>query len=306
MDSITDIIRTHYQTLSPKKKNVADFIIRNISYCAYFNASDLAAQCGVSAAQIVKFYKSLGFSSYKEMHLLIQAEAAHRTSGLASTAFQNIQSNLDNRNINLPTFSAAITLQQWIEKSSGDLSQDCMTIVKQDLSNIETTLQLLSFPDLDNAAKDIAIARRVAFIAQRSTAGCNSIPATYLSEMRPNVFPISSEHNHSYDMLKWWDNQDIAIGINLHNYHCDFSEKMLQFSAKRGCKTILITDVETYVKTENDYYDYVFQFACNNALTSFTSLIILYNLLDCLVAKHLGQSSVDSILYTEQILQGNI
>lgn len=278
---IATIIRQHYQELSNGKRAVADYICANKHICAYCSATELAQQAGVSNAQIVKFVKSIGLSNYKQMQGYIREEVEK-----------------------LEDMSAARTLEEWGQYETGDLRADCMKIALQDCANIENSINALSFDEFNEAAKAIAQARQVAFVGVRSTAGCNNHPAIYIGEMRPNVFNIYPGMGNGGDMLKWWGSKDVVIGVNTYTYGSDFILDMLEVAMSRGCKTILFTDAETYIKTKLANYNYIFQYTATNALVSYTSLMALFNILEYLVARHIGPSAAKNILQTERLLRG--
>lgn len=59
-------IKEIYQTMNKKEKEVYNYVERNRDKAAYMNVRELAENCDVSTATILRFIKKLGLESYKE------------------------------------------------------------------------------------------------------------------------------------------------------------------------------------------------------------------------------------------------
>lgn len=59
-------LREHYQTLTPREKKLADFILQHPQDLALFNTTELARICDVSKATVSRLFRRLGFSSFRE------------------------------------------------------------------------------------------------------------------------------------------------------------------------------------------------------------------------------------------------
>lgn len=109
-DLIDKIIRV-YPTLSPKKRRVADFIIKDHKKVFLMTAREIAEECQVSEPTIIRFASDLGFSGYMEfvqymkglLHIELTAverlQKASRQSdkiGTLDSYCQNAFENLDN------------------------------------------------------------------------------------------------------------------------------------------------------------------------------------------------------------------
>lgn len=274
-------LKKHYSEMSPGKRLVADFICENKHIAAYCSASSLASRVGVSNAQIGKFVKELGFHSYKEMQCAICEEQESKK------------------------FTMAEQFASWNAENQGDLAENCMKVLEQDLENIRGTMGEIPMDSLIKVAEKIATARRVAFVGARGAAGCNTIPATFLGQMRENVFLIRPDISTSMDLLSWWGEEDFVLGISTYSYGSGFAPELLHLAHKQGCTTAWFTDRETFLQTPEVDYDYVFQFATKNVMISYTSLLVIFNIL-CYMVSTMLPNSEKRITQTERMLQLNI
>lgn len=274
--TIAEHLKEVYPDLSPGKRLVADYINANPDIAAYCTASAMADSVGVSNAQIVKFVKSLGFASYKEMQNAIRSEVEHRVSMSAS-------------------------LRTWRANEQSDMRDNCWNIINQDRENIRTTFANADFQRLEEIADRIVSARRVGFVAARSGAACNLMSCIFIGEMRENVFHFTPGFNNTFDALKWWGEEDILLGVSAYSYGKGFAVDTLDYAKAKGCYTVWFTDSESFMQTPCKEYDQVVQYATHSAMLSLSSLIALYNVINYLVAVRL-KDAMESISHTEQML----
>ena len=78
--SVLTLIKEKHSSMTPAQKRIAHFIIENPSLVVKNSISGLAQLTNVkSEASIVRFYRSLGFSGYKEFRIQIAQEMAGQT-----------------------------------------------------------------------------------------------------------------------------------------------------------------------------------------------------------------------------------
>ena len=274
--TITEHLKEIYPSLSPGKRLVADYINANPDIAAYCTASEMAKSIGVSNAQIVKFVKSIGFDSYKELQNSLRGEVAQRVS-----------------------MSGA--LRSWRANEQQDMRDNCWNIINQDRENIRTTFAGIDFKKLEEIADHIVSADRVGFVAARSGAACNLVSYIFIGEMRDNVFHFTPGFNNTIDALKWWGENDILLGVRAYSYGKGFSVDMLDYAKSKGCYTVWFTDSESFMQTPVKPYDQVIQYATHSAMLSLNALLAVYNVINYLVAARL-HNSMESISRTEEML----
>ncbi|WP_245578384.1 MurR/RpiR family transcriptional regulator [Marinobacterium litorale] len=64
--TIDEKLQLQYDSLTPRERLIADFILAHPEDLALFNTAELARMCGVSKATVSRLFKRLGFSSFRE------------------------------------------------------------------------------------------------------------------------------------------------------------------------------------------------------------------------------------------------
>jgi DNA-binding MurR/RpiR family transcriptional regulator len=149
-----------YPALSPKKRRVADFIIKDHKKVFMMTAREIAEECQVSEPTIIRFASDLGFSGYMEfvqyMKGLLHIEL---------TAVERLQK----------------TSQQPDERNT--LDKYCQNTV----DNLEILRNSVSEKDLKTAAKTIYNAATVYVVGYRASATLAYYFGYLLKKIRKNV-----------------------------------------------------------------------------------------------------------------------
>lgn len=72
--SVLENIENKYSDLFKRQKQVANFIMKNPDKVIMMNVAELAAECGVSDATIVRMCQHIGYQGYHEMRLLLSRD----------------------------------------------------------------------------------------------------------------------------------------------------------------------------------------------------------------------------------------
>ena len=52
--------------LTPKEKEVADYVLENLQKCCFMTSTELAGELNVSYSSVIRLTKTLGFSGFSE------------------------------------------------------------------------------------------------------------------------------------------------------------------------------------------------------------------------------------------------
>jgi DNA-binding MurR/RpiR family transcriptional regulator len=74
----SQIISDNYKRLTKSEKRIANYLRKNQEESAFLAAGEIADRLGLSEATLVRFARSLGFSSYPAMRTLLQATFRRR------------------------------------------------------------------------------------------------------------------------------------------------------------------------------------------------------------------------------------
>ncbi len=75
---ISQVISDRYESLTKSEKEIANFIRKNQEESGFLSAGEIARQLGLSEATMVRFARSVGFSSYPAMRVELQEAFRHR------------------------------------------------------------------------------------------------------------------------------------------------------------------------------------------------------------------------------------
>jgi hypothetical protein len=72
LSDFSQLVSDHYNELTKSEKSIADYLRQNQDEAAFLSAAEVAAQLNLSEATMVRFARTLGFSSYPAMREVLQ------------------------------------------------------------------------------------------------------------------------------------------------------------------------------------------------------------------------------------------
>jgi len=99
----SQIISDNYKNLTKSEKRIANYLRKNQEESAFLSAGEIADRLGLSEATLVRFARTLGFSSYPAMRTILQEAFRHRV-----THSTRLRSRLDDLR------EAGISLIDWL------------------------------------------------------------------------------------------------------------------------------------------------------------------------------------------------
>lgn len=127
-------IRSLYPSLSAAQQRVADYVLEHLPEVIYKSISELADECKVGEASIIRFCRSIGFVGFQEFKLVVSRDLEEPPGNL----HQDI--------------STEDSIQEIIEK-----------ITYRNKYTLDSTLKLLDIQEVDRAVDAILRARKVEF-----------------------------------------------------------------------------------------------------------------------------------------------
>lgn len=106
-----DLIREHYEELSPGFRRLADFIMNSTLDAAFLTATELSRRVDVDPATVVRFAQELGYSGYRELSREIkhyvrdQVTATYRKAAEAGTVEALLHALLESAQQNVQQFA---------------------------------------------------------------------------------------------------------------------------------------------------------------------------------------------------------
>ncbi|MFW5942016.1 MAG: MurR/RpiR family transcriptional regulator [Chloroflexota bacterium] len=73
VSQVRDRILNEFDSLSPKQRALARFLLQNEAALAFYSAGDIAAEVGISPATVVRFARALGYEGYTDLQDAVRA-----------------------------------------------------------------------------------------------------------------------------------------------------------------------------------------------------------------------------------------
>lgn len=121
-------IRSHYDGMTTAQKRLADYILQNPDEAVLASISDLAQSANLkSEASIVRFYRSLGFTSFRDFKIQMAQDQASRTFYHSTEDLKKDDSMHDVRVKFFSTSSSC--LAACIEQQSDEAYEEAMQLI---------------------------------------------------------------------------------------------------------------------------------------------------------------------------------
>ena len=208
-----DKIHRAYPKLSPKKKRVADFMIKDYKKVFFMTAREIAQECLVSEPTINRFVMDLGFAGY--------AEFTHHMKGLLHGVLTSVdrQSKANER------------------LNGGLIDQYCQSAI----TNIENLRRMIAASELEQIAREIHRAEKVFVVGYRASAILAGYFGYLLKKIRDDVLVDTSLSWDLKDSLIQNTKSSILFAISFPRYPkrtIDF----LALAKKNNIKIIGLSD----------------------------------------------------------------
>ncbi len=270
------MIRSIYETLGNAGKKIADWIMENPRDIIKLSISELAEECGVSEASIVRFSRKLNYNGYQELKINIAQETVN-------------DYTIINEKLN-----------------ENDSLEDIINKVFFDIGNtLENTKKIIDCDRMEKAANLILNANTVAIFGLGNSA---SIAFDYQHKlMRIGINAVAYNDNHMQAIAaSHLTDKDVAIGISHSGSSIDVVDS-LKISKSKGAKTICVTN---YGKSPILKYSDIALFTVSNEtkyrIFGMASRIAQLAILDSIyvyIVFNNRQVRVEEIKMTEKALQ---
>ncbi len=123
--TLKENILTQFDSLSPKQRQLARFILENEDMVAFASASDVGERVGASAATVVRFCRALGYEGYTDLQAAVRTYFPQYRTAVEKMAAQ-LANNTTPDNL---TTRVAQTATQNIQETLGHVSDDTLVAV---------------------------------------------------------------------------------------------------------------------------------------------------------------------------------
>ncbi|MDT8304601.1 MAG: MurR/RpiR family transcriptional regulator [Anaerolineae bacterium] len=213
--AVRENILTAFDTLSPKQRKLARFILESEEVVAFASADELAERVGTSAATVVRFARSLGYDGYPALQGAVRAD--------------------------FPQFrTAAEKMEERV--ANGALRDGLRERVAQvSIDNVRQTVARTEPGEVERIVEVLCAAERI-----RIFAGGISSGAAVLAEYAFSMLGLSARAFTDAGMrpvleLSHLDERDVVIGISIWRY-IRSTIQVARAAHKAGVTCIALTD----------------------------------------------------------------
>lgn len=214
MSKVEALINSRMHSFTKSEKKVADYILNSKkSDITRITISELAANCGVSEATIVRYVKKVGFESFQDFKL----------------------------NLALDNDDEIVEDEKDITISQNDSPQDILRKTKVGfLQSIENTNAIIDMNKFLQAANFIRSAKKIEIYGVGSSSAVGKILQYKLTRLGFPAYAIEDPHMQAISAATL-DLGDLAFGISQSGSTKDTVDS-LALAKKRGATTICLTE----------------------------------------------------------------
>lgn len=213
---LVELLERSLPRLSPARRRVAEYVLRNYQEVAFMGVAELAKAAGVSPAAVVRFATSLDFRGYPEFQ-----RALH-----GIVRFELRQGD---------RFTACLDVD------SGEPLGE--RVIAQELQNVSRLRSDLDRASLTEAIRRIARAESVVIAGFRATSTLAHYLWYNLRKVKPGVRVYANPGSVTWDEMLLSDRRSLFLLIAFPRYSQELLE-LAEFVRRREFSSIAITDNE--------------------------------------------------------------
>ena len=211
--------------LTPKEKEVADYVLENLQKCCFMTSTELAGELNVSYSSVIRLTKTLGFTGYPDSQSFLRETYAEQS-----------------RDVDTGILIPAERIEAIKKKEHKATVQD--TVCAYTLSNIQSTIAS-NTEEQYRKASSILINSDVKYIfSSRGSTCVGEFLNTILRQTLPHVYNYGSHGQNMFDFASDLKKGDAAVFITYSRY-----SRLMYLTAemvhKQGASIILLTDKPT-------------------------------------------------------------
>jgi DNA-binding MurR/RpiR family transcriptional regulator len=276
--SLRSLIASSVDTLSPKQKQIARFILDDPYFTSFASANELGEKNNTTAATVVRFSQTLGFEGYPQLQDALRSE--------------------------LPNYMTTTARMQKRMSAQTPPTSNPQQVFFTDINNIERTANNVSEDNLNIALDAIIKARRIWVIG----AGLSYAPAAFLTHslkvMGFDALGIQREVLQSAVDISRIRPDDLMIAIDLWRY-VRMTVNAVSQAKKIGTPVIAITD--SIVSPLAQMADIAFEIAAEGIVhsLSITAVMSLLNVFIAMLADRVPEQVYESLKRVDDAYRSN-
>jgi DNA-binding MurR/RpiR family transcriptional regulator len=249
----SQIISDNYKNLTKSEKRIANYLRKNQEESAFLSAGEIADRLGLSEATLVRFARTLGFSSYPAMRTVLQEAFRHRV-----THSTRLRSRLDDL------------------REAGDIFD---RLVVSEIDYLTLSLETIERQSLNRAVEMIRSRKRIFIFGVGPSVSLVNLMEIRLGRFGWQIVPLTTAGREMLEPLLLMTDQDLLFVI------CFFDisgalQLILDYANEIKCPVIMLTD--TLGSIIGDKADVVLS-AKRGPVSEFHSLVVPMTIINTLL-----------------------
>jgi DNA-binding MurR/RpiR family transcriptional regulator len=276
--SLKERITNTLDTLSPKHKNIARFILDNHYFTSFSSASQVGEKNNTTAATVVRFAQALGYQGYSELQEALRSE--------------------------LPNYMTAAARMQRRMSSQKPPDSTPQNVFYTDIRNIERTASSISEERLLAALEAFLEAEHIYVIGAGLSSGPVEFLVHSLKVMGFDAIAVDREGLGAAVEITQLSPQDLLIAIDLWRY-ARLTVNAASRAIEVGAPVITITDsiVSPLAKMSAISFEVATEGIAHSL--SITALVSLLNVFIAMLADRVPEQAYEALQRIDAIYREN-
>lgn len=250
---LSQIISAHYNQLTKSEKRIANYLRKNQEESAFLAAGEIADRLGLSEATMVRFARTLGFSSYPAMRTLLQEAFRHRV-----------------------THSARLRSRLEDLRQGGDIFE---RLVVSEMDYLTQALETVDRQAMQKAVELLRTCERIFVFGVGPSISLVNLMDIRLRRFGRQVIPLTTASREILEPLISMDDKDLLFAICFFDVSGTL-ELVLDYANEVSCPVIMLTD--TLGSIIGDKADVVLA-ARRGPMAEFHSLVVPMTIINTLL-----------------------
>ena len=201
-------------SLTPKSRILADYVAQNPRHAVFLRARELAAECGVSEATVVRFVSQLGYQGYTDF-------------------IQDLREIIDTELTSLDRVE--------LMSKTGPGAELMGKVVNEELDNLKNFYEKLDLEAVDQAVRMLLEAQQVYVIGSRLSYTFSYYMGWSLTKIRKNISILKGSDSTCIDMLTIAPEDSLVVLFATTRYPNELI-RLARLVRRLGLKLIVISD----------------------------------------------------------------
>jgi DNA-binding MurR/RpiR family transcriptional regulator len=215
LDDFNRLISEHYGQLTKSERAIADFLRQNQDEAAFLSAGEIATRLNLSEATMVRFARSLGFSSYPAMRTVLQETFRRRVTHSA-----RLRGRLDDL------------------RAAGDIFE---RLVASEIDYLTQALETVDRKALHQAVELLRSRNRVFVFGVGPSVSLVELMEIRLRRFGRQVIPLTTAGREILEPLLMMNQNDLIFVICFFDVSAAL-QLVLDYAKEVNCPVIMLTD----------------------------------------------------------------